>query len=1144
MSQEGPLELALHELARALQPLVDAAAENPPGTGIIRLSKEIGFDLTGVLDAGTASAFSTSISSVYGGIVSIVDDPSGFASKILSLVENIASFFNTMQSLNSISASTSELSKRLFEYLIISYLQIQNPILHNLFVFTGIFTYQHVDAVGGQPSYEKKELHWDQLGNLLTNPAGTFTTLYKWGQPDFDSDLILLRLNDVLASIGLPVAFDPGQSAGGAVLGLFLTLTSAGQQSSVGVQVSRLEEAGQLPGLLAVPAGTVTVSFDFPLGDGWLLHVSLSASAKSGYGLALRPPADLTLASLPGQPAIDWKISGGLGIEKTGSGAGKVILFGQAGQTRLEATSFGLSVKVAASSEGGEFAIETDVVGGQLIIVTGEGDSFLKEVLPSDGLEISFDSKIGWSTKKGFYFQGSANLETTIVVHLTLGPIRLDSIYVKLGTLDQNKIGLTIAATAGLDIGVIAASVDKLGLSTVLDPGPPLGLKLKFKPPDAIGLSVDAGVVSGAGYIQLDPDKGEYSGILQLKVDVPTQSIELTIIGLLDTILPGGVPGYSFLLIVTSEFTPIELGFGFTLNGVGGLVGINRTVSIDALKAGLKSHTLDDVLFPPDPIIPRATQIISNIASIFPVAKDRYVFGPILELGWGTPDSIIIAELGILLELPEPVLITILGMLKAGLPNVEDEDLAIIYIQMDILGIIDFEHKQFSLQATIYDSRVVEFQLSGDMAMLVDWSPNPQFILSIGGFHPQFPSPAGFPHLDRLTISLAYGPISLSLKCYFAVTSNSVQAGANLELSASADGFSLHGHLGFDALIIFHPFSFIVEMRAGLDILAGGSVILSVDLDFTLSGPKPWHGQGSASFSILFFSITIPVNFTIGDAADSQPAQQIAVLPLLKAALEDPGSWSTQLLEEVGPLVALAKVPSGSQTLLVHPMGSIVARQKIVPLDTQIDKFGSGSPSDGSSYKISAATVDKAAQTLPDPATIEDNFARGQFQNLNDSDKLSKPSFEEMPSGTELASSDFDLTQPGTNTPIPNQELDLTYDTYYIEDPIFPSTLFIDNYQPAAAVLTASVGLGAAANSPARQTGGTKYLQPGTSPIVTVQPQAYVIASTQDMTVASNLSPFGGTTRTSAEATLQSHLASHPEDRGTYQIVAVQEAIL
>ena len=44
----------------------------------------------------------------------------------------------------------------------------------------------------------------------------------------------------------------------------------------------------------------------------------------------------------------------------------------------------------------------------------------------------------------------------------------------------------------------------------------PVDLSLGFKPPNGVGLSIDAGVVKGGGYLYLDYEKGEYAGALEL----------------------------------------------------------------------------------------------------------------------------------------------------------------------------------------------------------------------------------------------------------------------------------------------------------------------------------------------------------------------------------------------------------------------------------------------------------------------------------------------------------------------------------------------------------------------------------------------------------------------------------------------------
>ncbi len=107
---------------------------------------------------------------------------------------------------------------------------------------------------------------------------------------------------------------------------------------------------------------------------------------------------------------------------------------------------------------------------------------------------------------------------------------------------------------------------------------------MRFKPPNGVGLALDAGVVRGGGYLYLDYDKGEYAGALEL---VFSGFLAVKAIGLINTRMPDGSDGFSLLIVVTAEFgTPIQLGFGFTLVGLGGLLGLNRTMVLEELAQG------------------------------------------------------------------------------------------------------------------------------------------------------------------------------------------------------------------------------------------------------------------------------------------------------------------------------------------------------------------------------------------------------------------------------------------------------------------------------------------------------------------------------------------------------------------------------
>jgi hypothetical protein len=819
------------------------------------------------------------------------------------------------------------------------------------------------------------------------------------------------------------------------------------------------------------------------------------------------------LAKLTGQPTSHW------------------ILLGSEKSSRLELGKAHISLGANGPVDNITYKIEVGADSLTLVLDFGEGDGFLQKLLGGKPQSLDLSTVVSWSNKTGFGFSGQATLEANIPVHLSIADIlSIETIYIALRASSDSKALLQIALTGGLGIGPVATTVDRVGMQLELTPrsktDPPgnlgkLNLGFGFKPPNGLGLLIDAGAVVGGGYVFFDVDKGEYAGVLELKLE----TVQIKVIGLLDTKLPGGVPGFSFLFIVSVEFTPIQLGFGFSLNGVGGLAGINRTMMLDVLRTGLRNHTLNSILFPDDPVR-HAQQLISDLRAVFPPVDGRYVFCPMLEIAWG--GFILVAKLGFVLELPSPVRLAILGQITAALPT---QDEGIILIHMDVLGAIDFEKKLLSIDATLYDSRVVIFALQGDMALRLTWGDNPNFALSLGGFFPGFQPPQGFPTLHRLMISVTYASIiQLSLSTYMAFTSNSVQFGANLELKIDLDAVRIHGYFGFDALFIFSPFSFIVHMQAGVDLEVDGLSLFSIHLDATLSGPTPWHIQVTASIDFLFFSIDVHVDKTFGE--DKQiTLPQVNVKPPLLDALNNPQNWSGSLPASAETGVSLAKVEVDDKTILMQPMGLLTVRQTLVPLGVQIAKFNNAAPADADQFDITGVTIDGRTEAEVD---VPDYFASGQFFALSNADKVTAPSYTRMKAGLKIGSEDLHYGH--------QSNLELHYDTRIVDDLQIPGRPAGFYSMPLTTMLAVNQ-IGAAELSLVRSTGNAKYVVPGTVSAVSTSDPSYVIASTVDLSVHPDLSTVEGMPYFVATTTLQSHLAAHPEDEGLFRVLPLHEAV-
>jgi hypothetical protein len=83
-------------------------------------------------------------------------------------------------------------------------------------------------------------------------------------------------------------------------------------------------------------------------------------------------------------------------------------------------------------------------------------------------------------------------------------------------------------------------------------------------------------------------------------------------------------------------------------------------------------------------------------------------------------------------------------------------------------------------------------------------------------------------------------------------------------------------------------------------------------------------------------------------------------------------------------------------------MGSATLRQKVLPLDRALERFGQFTIQGPNRYDVVGVTVGDAA--ADDWGVVTDHFAPGDFENLNETDKLSRPSFEDMDAGVRVGS--------------------------------------------------------------------------------------------------------------------------------------------
>jgi hypothetical protein len=850
-----------------------------------------------------------------------------------------------------------------------------------------------------------------------------------------------------------------------------------------------------LPNLAGAPSFTLTA----PAGLGGTFE--FATAAPSGVKAAL----DLAFSKSPAQGGNDFQIG------FNASPAVSLFLPVAPPNPVLVSGDFEVGISVSKANPNGALVIGSDALGAKLAIgelgmalnlannaptlsffarkgkaILKPNDAFLTLIL-GDGIALDFAIEAAADGAGKLRLTNGTGLKASLPVPtLPTGPFKIELINFGLEPVDNSfqHLELELSASFAVNLGPFAASVDRLGVLLEIDitnAGHPLSFA--FKPPSGIGLVLDAGIVKGGGYLAVDGDG--YAGVLELKM----LAIDIKAIAILNT---KSEAGFSLLLLLFGQFPAIQLSFGFTLTGVGGLIGVQHTASPTALSQGISNGALDAVLFPENPVAD-APRIISTLRILFPVKRGGFVIGPMVELGWGTP-SLVTVRLGLLIEATDFV---ILGQAIVQLPPLVSADLSLLYLRLDFVGSVVFDPLRIAFDAKLVNSHVAFISITGQFAFRAQFGSQPTFLISAGGFHPRFkeiPSDIPVP-FDRVGASFDIGIVGMSFKGYFAITSATIQAGSDLRMWADVDVASIEGGYGFDAICYLVPkFYFEVDLHAYLAVHVFGEDFASIHLDGLLAGPGRWHIAGNATvhtpWPLPDFSLSIDESW--GTDRDT-PQITVNVGDQLTKEIGKIANWSAQLPQGGESYLTLGDI-KGTTDLLAHPLGSLVFQQKLVPFELRLAK-ASGSAIDGANeFYGPTLALKQGADAVPQgkpPGTRPDFFAAAQFFELSQDDRLTKPSFESYTAGYALADDAYDLGEIVEET--------MNYEEADLAVPRVPKKMrrvSLSGY--AETVHGPLMGFGAAGLSPLRDKART---QPATPTALKVGPAPMIVAAKSSMQI-------------------------------------------
>ncbi|MFJ3788321.1 DUF6603 domain-containing protein [Kitasatospora sp. NPDC090091] len=230
---------------------------------------------------------------------------------------------------------------------------------------------------------------------------------------------------------------------------------------------------------------------------------------------------------------------------------------------------FGLRVGAVPITTGVEvhggidlaLTVPADVTKAALVVTIGglrlrpPGDALLALLVPGGGPLFEGDVTAR-ADARGVSFDGGGRSGVSLPLKTVPPMLKAPALY--LAPRDA-AIRLTLSFGASL-LGLADATVEGVGAEVAVSG---TGVTATPVPADGIGLRLALGPAKGAGYLKHDGDR--YAGAMSLGLGV----VDVKAFGVLHT------SPFSLLAVLSAEFNPpVELGLAFTLNAVGGIVGV------------------------------------------------------------------------------------------------------------------------------------------------------------------------------------------------------------------------------------------------------------------------------------------------------------------------------------------------------------------------------------------------------------------------------------------------------------------------------------------------------------------------------------------------------------------------------------------
>lgn len=546
-----------------------------------------------------------------------------------------------------------------------------------------------------------------------------------------------------------------------------------------------------------------------------------------------------------------------------------------------------------------------------------------------------------------------------IVVQRQLGPLYLE------------RVGLDTVETAGtvsrisllfdgrVSIFGLTAAVDRLSISwtggDVLD--------IDSWAVDLMGLAVSAdmaGVSLSGGMLKTigPPENGpvSYVGMLLGRFGIYGLSV---FGGYTDD---NGNPSFFVFGAING---PIGGPPAFFITGIGGGLGINRGLRIPDDVTHFNDFPFIKALDPASRPSDDPMGELRKLNEYFPPQRGNFWFAAGISFNsFALVDGIAV----IAVSFGDGLEINLLGLARMALPRPEA---ALISIELGLLARFSTREGLFMIRAGLTENSWLlypEVRLTGGFAFAIWWK-GPlagQFVMTLGGYHPDFHR-EGYPEVPRLgLIWRVSDAIVIKGGSYFALTSEALMAGVDVEVSANFGWAWARIAFGAHGIVYFDPFWF--EVMAYARISAGikistffGTISFSISIGAKI---KVWGPDFSGEATLEIG----PCDITVGFGSDRKTdPRTLAWAEFVAKYLEDAGSGTARALSAI----------TGRGTLPAATNGDRSAPTSDGTADRPFEVYAEFELTVVTTVPTSRVDVDLATGVVPVPVIRSDGLAAG-----------------------------------------------------------------------------------------------------------------------------------------------------------------------